>query len=78
MAAAVQLWILAAAAALSTSHGPHTKTHRDPASNGAPPATTSPKQECFEGFDNFDECWQKIEELTAFYPEAVLLGSSDC
>ena len=52
MAAAVQLWILAAAAALSTAHGPHTKTHRDPASNGAPPATASPKQECFEGFDN--------------------------
>ena len=63
MAAAVQLWILAAAAALSKAHGTHSKTHRDPASNGAPPATPSPKLKCFEGFDNFDECWQKIEEF---------------
>ena len=24
------------------------------------------------------DCWQKVEEFTAIYPEAVLLGNSDC
>ena len=30
---------------------------------GHPPASTGTQRTCFNSFDNFDECWEKIEEL---------------
>ena len=30
---------------------------------GHPPASSQPQRTCFNSFDNFDECWEKIEEL---------------
>ena len=30
---------------------------------GHPPASSETQRTCFNSFDNFDECWEKIEEL---------------
>ena len=30
---------------------------------GHPPVSSQPQRTCFNSFDNFDECWEKIEEL---------------
>ena len=30
---------------------------------GHPPASPETQRTCFNSFDNFDECWEKIEEL---------------
>ena len=30
---------------------------------GHPPSSSQTQRTCFNSFDNFDECWEKIEEL---------------